>query len=594
LDVVSNRTICAACGGRLRRQRSSIHYPLGLSLGQPRVRLIDEQCIGCGKIERPELYAQWVPPQGNYAFDLILEVGLACFRRHRQNTEIQEELENRWGLTIPCSTISELAQAFLDYLAATHQAQAPRLRKRLEEDGGYCLHVDGTCEPGTETVFNAVAGNRGWTLAGSKMASEDASQIADLLRRCVQDFGTPLALVRDLSPQIEAARNEVLAAVPDRICHYHFLENVGTKLCEKPHARLTACLRRSKIQPALHSLRQALVRSSKQKTRLSAEQIKQLLERPQSLAKLDAVQLRRAVSYLALRWLEDYTADLQGEYFPFDLPSLAYYRRCCRLEQWLRKLTGAADFQARAMSTLKTTTRHLAAVHENAELAAAAERLEKAAALFTELRSVLRLTSDPRAPLLHRQGRADGAAAVEQIQQSLKQWREQLCQRRTREGDADKAGDLDTVVAYLDKYYDKLVGHVIFLEGRAEPFVVQRTNNLSEHRFARTKQGLRRKIGTKKLARSIQAMRPEELLVANLDDPEYLDILCGAKLENLALSFAQNWQAGQTIRTERRKKRCHHPIPVRKKTLRDKGFLPHLEQAVEKLLELFRGNTRAA
>ena len=41
------------------------------------------------------------------------------------------------------------------------------------------------------------------------------------------------------------------------------------------------------------------------------------------------------MTYLALRWLEDYTADLNGEYFPFDLPSLAFYRRGCKLYDWL-------------------------------------------------------------------------------------------------------------------------------------------------------------------------------------------------------------------------------------------------------------------
>lgn len=589
LEVVSDRTLCERCGGRLRRQRSSIRYPLGLLLGQPRVCYVEKRCARCGQIQRPELYVQWVPPQGNYAFDLIAEVGLACFRRHLQNTEIQEELENRWGLVLPVSTIGELAQTFLDYLAAAHQAHAPQLRKRLEEDGGYCLHVDGTCEPGTEVVFTAIAGNRDWILLGSKMASEDAAQIAQLLRRCVEIFGKPLALVRDLSGTIEAARNEVLPDVLDRICHYHLLKAVGTKLCDKPHAQLTACLRRSKLQPALHSLRLSLVRCSKQKTCLSAEQMEQLLERPQLLASLDAVQLRRALSYLVLRWLEDYRADLQGEYFPFDLPNLAYYRRCFLLEQWLREVTGAADFSPTALKTLKTTAGHLAVVREDADLAAAAQRLEKAAALFEELRGVLRLTSDPGAIPRCRQGQGDGPAVAQHIPKRLKQWTRQLRQRRASEQDPDKLRDLDTVLGYLDKYSSKLVGHVIVVEGRAEPFLVERTNNISEHHFAHTKQGLRRKLGTKKLVRSIQALRPEALLVANLDDPEYLEILCGGKLENLSDALAQSWKAGQAIRTERRKKKSHHPIPIRKKTLRDKQFLPQLKQAVAKLLELFRG-----
>ena len=210
LEVASEHTVCEVCSGHLRRQRSSTRYPRGVTLGKPRVRYVEKKCARCGKVYRPEIYHQLVPPEGNYAFDLIVEVGLARFRQHRQNGEIQAELRTRYGLRLPSSTINELAHTFLDCLAATHQAQAPQLRKRLEEDGGYVLHVDGTCEPGTDTVFNAVAGNRGWTLAGAKMSGEDVKQIAGLLRRCVESFGAPLALVRDLSPQIEAAGKEAL------------------------------------------------------------------------------------------------------------------------------------------------------------------------------------------------------------------------------------------------------------------------------------------------------------------------------------------------------------------------------------------------
>ena len=215
--------------------------------------------------------ATWVPPQGNYAFDLIVEVGLARFRQHRQNGEIQQEISSPLGAPLafrPRSTNWPIP--FWTAWPPRITRKLPELRKRLEEDGGYVLHVDGTCEPGTDTVFNAVAGNRGWTLAGAKMSGEDVQQIAALLRRCRESFGTPLAAMRDLSSQIETARKEALADVPDLICHYHFLENVGTKLCEKPHTKLTAGLRRLKIQSALRSLRKDLVRYSKQQAGLSA------------------------------------------------------------------------------------------------------------------------------------------------------------------------------------------------------------------------------------------------------------------------------------------------------------------------------------
>jgi hypothetical protein len=251
-----------------------------------------------------------------------------------------------------------------------------------------------------------------------------------------------LASVRDLSSRIETAVKEVLGDLPDLICHYHFLENVGTKLCEKPHGQITSGLRRLKIQSALRSLRKDLVRYSKQRARLSAEQIARCLEAPDSPADLDPLQVRRTLTYFVLRWLEDYAADLEGEYFPFDLPSLAFYRRGCRIYDWLAQTTAAADFPHQDLSTLKTIARHLAPLREDAELTAAAERLEKAVALFTELREVLRLTSGPRNVVLRPPGQTETPVKAKALESSLHAWTDALRQRQASEGDADRAADL--------------------------------------------------------------------------------------------------------------------------------------------------------
>lgn len=580
LESSNWRTVCDRCQAPLRRKRISIHYPIGLLLGQPRVRLVQKQCPLCSRIYNPETYSELVPPHGNYAFDLIVEIGSARFLRHRQNLEIQKELDEHWGLQLPCSTISELAQSFLDYLAASHQAHIPELRAHLQQAGGYALHVDGTCEAGTEIIFNAVAGNCGWTLAGCKMTAEDATQIENLLKLCVEWFGKPLALVRDLSSQIEAAHRRAMPEIPDLICHYHFLLNVGIKLCDKLHTKLNACLRRLKIRPALCSMRHDLVRYSKQRASLTSSQIEQLLLDPEQIVGIDSVQERRALAYMLLAWLEDYKSDLHGEYFPFDLPSLALFRRNRVAYDWLVQIIPVTDSPNQSFSSLKTIMRHLAVVVGDQELTATAERLEKSASLFDELRQALRLKSNEgeRRPLLRQRSVAD-EPLDRQREDLFRKWIDGLNNRLAAESDSDRIADLTIVLDYLQKYQDKLMGHVIDLKGHAQPFIVQRTNNLSEHRFGRTKQGLRRKLGTKNLARYVQAMRPEEFLVDNLNDPDYLQIICGGSLENLASSFAQSWQAGQAIRSNRRKKTINHPIPLKKKYLREEGFLSKLKKA---------------
>jgi hypothetical protein len=592
LELTSDHDRCHYCAGRLRRVRTSTHYPVGMLLGRPRVRLIHQQCLLCGRADSLEVYYQQVPPGGNYAYDLMVKVGLARFVDQRQDAEIQADLKREWGLSLPASSIGLLSHSFLDGLAAVHQAHAPALRRKLEEDGGYALHVDGTCEPGTEVLFAAIAEPCGWTLETAKMASENQVEISNLMRRCLDRFGEPLAVMRDLSPNIQQAKREAIPQARDLICHYHFLENVGEKLCEQPHAKLTNVLRRLKVRPALGSLRKDLVRWSRKGVALSKSQIDQLLSHPEEIVGFDLVTLRRFVAYVLLRWLDDYTADLQGEYFPFDLPSLAFYRRALQLGKMVSELVAAPNFPSKEFSTLNTIARHLASLREDPEAVAAAERLEKASALFEELRKELRLSSLPGEPLLRGRGPTESRETVEQTQNGLEAWRDRLRQRQEQEPDGHKRADQAIVLKYLQKYEHELVGHVIERKGH-EPLVVQRTNNPVEHRFSATKRGVRQKVGAKKLTRQVQALRAEALLVWNLDDPDYVNLVLNGSQANLSSAIAKNWHLAQTIRQQRLAPATNHPLPTTKKQIRNSKVLDNIKKIVTKIVAAVLGKTCA-
>jgi hypothetical protein len=470
------------------------------------------------------------------------------------------------------------------------------LRQWLEAQGGYALHVDGTCEPDTDVLFLATAQPQGWTLEVGKMGSENASDISQLMRRCAEHFGPPHAVVRDLSKNIEKAKHEALPNVPDLICHYHFLENVGEKLCEEPHAKLGNALRRLKVRPALTSLRKELVRWNNKTTALSRSEIEQLLLHPEEIAKFDPVALRRVVAYVLLRWLDDYTADLRGEYFPFDLPNLAFYRRGIQLGQLVGELVAHPDFPGQRLSTLETMARHLAFLRDDADIVAAAQRLEKAAALFQELRDVLRLSNHPRNRLLRGHASSEVAASqesAEQLQQHLTAWRDRLARRHQGERDEHKRADRATVLKYLEKYEHQLVGHVIEREGQ-EPFIVCRTNNPAEHRFQVTKRGIRRKVGSKKLTRQIQAMRAEALLVWNLTDQKYVELVLDGNLAHLPAAIATHWPAAQVIRQQRQTPPTEYPIPTTKKQIRDPSLLKTIKTIANNLINLMKDLAHAA
>ena len=205
--------------------------------------------------------------------------------------------------------------------------------------------------------------------------------------------------------------------------------------------------------------------------------------------------------------------------------------------------------------------------------------METAASLFDELRNVLRLSSSPE-HLLRGRGPSETAEVIQAIPERLKQWQTRLQSRLSKEQDADRRRDQQAVLDYLTAYQDQLIGHVIELPGHAEPLVVSRTNNVSEHCFGRTKRSFRRKAGTKKLTRYIQAMRPEVLLLPNLEDAAYMAIVYDDGLDNMASVFAEHWAQARAVRRQRQQAKSGHPMPTTKQQLRSPNLLENLKKLV--------------
>lgn len=585
LDVVTSRNLCE-CGETLRKQWLETRRPRGILLGEPLLTHHIKQCPECRRVYGCERLGELIPPHGNYAFDLIVAVGRARFLEQKQNKEIQQDLQNRFRLLVPCSTISHLANTFLDSLGAVHYDGAARVNALIHRDGGYALHLDGTCEAGTDTIFAAIDGRSGLVLVSGKIPTENKEDIAKLIRRCVELFGRPISVMRDLSGNIDMAVNAELSDkdIVNLLCHYHFLENVGTRLHAKLHVNLTKRLRKLKVRATMKNVRHDLVKRNKTGVQLSEQQIMEILEDPRKALVLDAVQLQRYLAYLFLRWLNDYATELKGEYFPFDLPALTFYRRCVKLHAVLGALLGNYKLKSRQFHAFQSIHSKLAVVREDEELVTTAARLEKSEELFNELRAVLRFDSPGNKPVLRQHPPRSTLADALQTESRLNAFRSRLERVVADHVDVDRCEDARVVLGYIDKYWEKLFGHVIRIEGRTEPILVARTNNVPEHCFARAKQRLRRKLGIKKLTRCVQAIRPEILLIANLKSPSYIESLYGGNLENMPSVFATHSSKAKNTRQQRRTEISTHPMSLSKKKLRDEDFLPQIGIVVNMLI----------
>ncbi len=571
LDVVSPQEVCEDCHTVVRKYRIVTHKPVGIMLGEPLVRHHIKQCSQCGRTYRCAEFDALKPRQSTYAFDSIVAVGKARFLQHQQNQEIAAEFAQRFGLTIPLSTIQDLARKFLEYCAAIQAACSPQIKEHLADQGGYILHLDGTCEAGTDQLFVALDARTGWLLDSCKMKTENEADIARFLTTLITRFGKPLAIVTDLSPHIAQAITTVVPDIPHFICHYHFLVTVGEKLLTKQHTLVLKHIRQAKIQVHLKNLRCDLQRYAQGGKNFTPFDRNSFGANPQQILTLSPEQAQRYITYAMLQWLKDYKSDLKGEYFPFDLPSLAFYRRGVKLVRIIDTLVSRYQLKNHQWQSLKTIQAHLSKLLQTQDLMKAAQRLEKAETLFLKLRQVLRLADRKNKPVL-RQNATAAASDFSSLTEELTTFAQSLRKKIQNDPDKDRREDAQIVTNYLDKYWHNLLDPVLLLPGWTKPILVNRTNNIAERFFAAKKRTLRRKGGNKILAKNIQAMQPEELIAENLRNPTYVEFVYG-KLENLAEIFAHYQHQVSLARQQKQIESPTRPFLINNKILRKNDIL---------------------
>ena len=583
LTVSSRHTVCETCGEALRVQHVYRRRPIGFVLGSPLLLHKVKKCPRCGRSYRCEELAEFLAPFATYAHDVVAKVGLARCRDHRQEEEILTTLSVPHQLDLPRGSIETLVDSFLDSFLAVHLAHSEALQEHLRRSDGYVMHLDGTCEADSKVLFLAIDGVSEIVLAAGEMETENESAVRRLVDDCIERFGLPLAVVSDLSSNIAAAVKHLPASVTHLLCHYHFLENVGSKLIQQPHTELNRRLNAVKLRPQLKCLRKNIVQYITQKSRNSVPPVAKLLEQSDEMVCDNPVHTRRSLAYLLLRWLDDHSIDLRGETFPFDQPALALYRRVEKLSKWLTQNLDSCGLKHSERKTLQTIAEKLQIVLSDTALTEAAERLQKAVDTFEQLRQALRFERHDGKPIRRAQPPASTIKEAEKIEQRLEKLRRMLNRCIGNAADVDRIKDAKTVIAYLDKYQQQLYGHVIRVPETNRVVLVQRTNNPPEHHFGKTKRGWRRRLGTGKLVRRLHTARPAELLLSNLSSQQYLDICYEGSIANMPRVFARHWAEALDIRRLRTRTQEKRTTYVPKSVLRQDSFFDNMAKALQKL-----------
>jgi hypothetical protein len=494
-------------------------------------------CHDCDRIFASEALQSIVPKRCNVAYDLLIFVGQALFRRYRNVQEIRTELITR-NIRLSPSEIGYLGRKFIIFLAAAHRLATPKIRQKMTMAGGYILHLDATHDGDSAALMTGIDSLSKFVLANVKIPTEHADHIIPFLEKIVADYGVPLACVRDMGTGIGKAIGKVLPGVHDFICHFHFLRDIGKDYLEPAYSRLRKCLRSHGTSTRLHALAREL------RPLLAAVQDNQTVLFTKAITCTEHIENSDSTSlastYSLVLWA------LQGKHcgdgygFPFDRSLLDFAERLLKLEQHmpeLLKLLLNEDKPGERQPAFKLFA-EACFVAEDSELREAVDELHWRCRIFDSLRTAMRIAPVGGSKGLNDEGLPKAMAT---IRQGVERFRSSLDE--TPHLHIDRLSK--KMARQIDKYGEKLFADPITIQTPLGSSTIypQRTNNILEQFFRKVKRGFRRTSGNNSMHRALQTMLADTPLVKNLDNPDYMNILLDGK-EDLEELFAE---IGETI-----------------------------------------------
>jgi len=520
LPFGSAQTDCPDCRAALQVYKTQDRTVRILDLGCLRAH---ETLRHCGRCQNPTVYpshelSRLVPPGCTVGYDVLVWVGKALFIQDRRAEEIVAGLGAR-HVHLSLSEVGYLGKKFVVYLALAHRQAAPQLQAAMRAEGGYILHLDGTCEGGGPMLMSTLDSLSQIVLGSVKVPSEKADQLIPFLQEIKARYGVPLAAVHDMGSGILAAVKAVFPGVPDFICHFHFLRDLGKDLLKSDYDAVRQRLRQ-------HGLTEKLLRQARKLKGALDQQPDWVQSFCQSVqggclpsAHLESFPLLCA--YSLIQWALAGKAEGEGYGFPFDRPHVELAKRLRVLGQRLEEIKGIhlrgqwqdnkpllrLSCQLKQLSADKGLQRMLASIDEKIQV-------------FDQLRSAMRIAEIGGVAGLNS---GSDPIALGPIQRAVEQFRQEITSR------SDYAGNRGwrAMIGQIDKYKEKLFADPITVPTPRGPLVIQpqRTNNLMERLFRDFRRGARRRTGQNSISPLLQGMIADTLLVRNLANPAYLKII---------------------------------------------------------------------
>ncbi len=531
VDFRPSTTHCPDCGCELKVQKTRLRTVNTLHVGRFRARETVLICKPCAHTYRSEELCALVPPGANFGYDVMVYAGNALFLRYRNEEEVVAELAEK-NVQISPREVSLLGMKFITYLSMAHQWRAPDITADMQTRGGYICHLDATCEGGNPLLMSSIDSLSDIVLGNVKLPAEDEAHIVPFLNRLKKAYGIPLALVHDMGKGILKAVAVVFPKVPDFICHFHFLRDIGKDFLGPEYDIIRNRLKHHGISAAL---------------RYRAKQLKANIERnPELIHALDSgirdaflpTDARQFIpivnTYTLIQWTLQAKSEGRGYGFPFDHPHLAFAKR---IRQVNADIENIKDIHLRGdrkdNGPYFKLHVDLKKIMKDRTLWKTVEAIEEKIVVFEKLRGAMRIAPKSGGNGLNDEGKKGN---IRTIEKRVKKFRARI----TGRNDYPQNPAARKMIEQIDKYWENLFADPITVQTPSGPILIQpqRTNNILEQFFRSLKRANRRRTGNASSRRMLRTILAETPLVKNLENQAYMNILLNGKA-SLEAVFAE-------------------------------------------------------
>ena len=470
-----------------------------------------------------------------FAMDTVVRSGRMKFLENMRRNEIQETLEEEYGIHASDGALSAMSMEFLARVKCVHMLRFDRLVKDIMKGGGYVLGIDGTGDGDSDRIFAGLDAHRNWVLVSSKIPSESEESMRPHVEFLKERLGPPLTNECDMASSMMNVLSDVFPGVPLRVCDYHFLDDVGSDLMEDDYMAVRKLVISTKLQAHLAGFRKTMFHELEG---VDIAGIARELRAGRVPSGLPLETCAKVQAYDIVSWILRYHEDNGGLRFPYSLPHLNFFDRCrdgLNVATSLRAKMAGGKMSPKYLRELESALRDVVEGERGLALRRQVADLRRGHALFEELRERLRVPREkgdiPRDKLIIRSN-----VAIAEMRAGLEEFRES---RRALAADGKHPRE-SLVVAHLDKYWSHIAldNVVVVVDGKEVVIEIPRTTSGNETCYGQMKADVRKRQGKKDTGRDLNMYGDYLCYVQNLKVESYVSLMYGS-LDDMVQAFEE-------------------------------------------------------